>query len=44
MRGHFRSRSPESILKEVAQLGAAGTREVSLIAQETTLYGSDLCL
>jgi ribosomal protein S12 methylthiotransferase len=44
MRGHFRSRSPESILKEVAQLGAAGTREISLIAQETTLYGSDLGL
>lgn len=44
MRGHFRSRSPESILREVAQLGAAGTREVVLIAQESTLYGSDLGL
>jgi ribosomal protein S12 methylthiotransferase len=44
MRGHFRSRSPESILREVEQLGAAGTREVTLIAQESTLYGSDLGL
>jgi ribosomal protein S12 methylthiotransferase len=44
MRGHFRSRSPESILREVEQLGAAGTREVVLIAQESTLYGADLGL
>ena len=44
MRGHFRSRSPESVLREVEQLGAAGTREVVLIAQESTLYGSDLGL
>jgi len=44
MRGHFRSRSPESVLREVAQLGDAGTREVVLIAQESTLYGSDLGL
>jgi ribosomal protein S12 methylthiotransferase len=44
MRGHFRSRSPESILREVEQLGAAGTREVVLIAQESTLYGKDLGL
>jgi ribosomal protein S12 methylthiotransferase len=44
MRGHFRSRSPESVLREVEQLGAAGTREVVLIAQESTLYGADLGL
>jgi ribosomal protein S12 methylthiotransferase len=44
MRGRFRSRSPESILREVEQLGAAGTREVVLIAQESTLYGNDLGL
>lgn len=44
MRGHFRSRSPESVIREVEQLGAAGTREVVLIAQESTLYGSDLGL
>ncbi len=44
MRGHFRSRSPESVIREVEQLGAAGTREVVLIAQESTLYGSDLNL
>src|ERR1051325_2864584 len=44
MRGRFRSRSPESILREVQQLGAAGTREVILIGQESTLYGDDLGL
>jgi ribosomal protein S12 methylthiotransferase len=44
MRGNFRSRSPESIIREVEQLAAAGVREVILIAQETTLYGSDLGL
>jgi ribosomal protein S12 methylthiotransferase len=44
MRGRFRSRSPESILREIEQLGAAGTREAILIAQESTLYGDDLGL
>ncbi|MEF2965139.1 30S ribosomal protein S12 methylthiotransferase RimO [Paenibacillus sp. M1] len=42
MRGHFRSRSMESILAEVAQLAAQGVKEVSLIAQDSTNYGTDL--
>ncbi|MFB6364037.1 30S ribosomal protein S12 methylthiotransferase RimO [Paenibacillus elgii] len=42
MRGKFRSRSIESILDEVAQLASQGVREISLIAQDSTNYGTDL--
>jgi len=42
IRGSFQSRAPESILKEVEQLAAGGTREVCLIAQDSTAYGKDL--
>lgn len=42
MRGAFRSRSIESIVTEVEQLAAEGVREVSLIAQDTSHYGTDL--
>lgn len=42
MRGKFRSRSMESILAEVKQLADQGVREVSLIAQDSTNYGTDL--
>ncbi|WP_372814086.1 30S ribosomal protein S12 methylthiotransferase RimO [Paenibacillus sp.] len=42
MRGKFRSRSIESILDEVAQLAAQGVKEISLIAQDSTNYGTDL--
>ncbi|MFC4775323.1 30S ribosomal protein S12 methylthiotransferase RimO [Paenibacillus sp. GCM10023252] len=42
MRGSFRSRSMESILEEVKGLAAQGVREVSLIAQDSTNYGTDL--
>lgn len=42
MRGKFRSRSMESILAETAQLAAQGVREISLIAQDSTNYGTDL--
>ncbi|AJY76633.1 30S ribosomal protein S12 methylthiotransferase RimO [Paenibacillus beijingensis] len=42
MRGKFRSRSMESIIAEVETLAAAGVREVSLIAQDSTNYGTDL--
>ena len=38
MRGKFRSRSIESIIGEVEQ----GVREISLIAQDSTNYGTDL--
>lgn len=42
MRGKFRSRSMESILAEVKLLADQGVREVSLIAQDSTNYGTDL--
>lgn len=42
IRGKFQSRAPESIVKEVEQLAAGGTREICLIAQDSTAYGKDL--
>lgn len=44
LRGAFRSRPPESILKEIEQLVAEGVSEVILISQDTTNYGADLGL
>ncbi len=41
LRGAFRSRSTESILKEAHALAQAGTRELILIAQDTSMYGRD---
>ena len=42
IRGPFRSRPPEEVLAEARQLVQAGARELNLIGQNTTLYGSDL--
>src|SRR5215213_1196616 len=42
LRGGFRSRSPESILREVEILAAQGVKEFVLISQDTTTYGADL--
>jgi ribosomal protein S12 methylthiotransferase len=44
LRGVFRSRSPESIRREVEALAAQGVREFVLISQDTTAYGTDLSL
>jgi len=44
LRGVFRSRSPESILREVELLAAQGVKEFVLISQDTTNYGTDLAL
>jgi ribosomal protein S12 methylthiotransferase len=41
LRGKFRSRSTESILLEARALAAAGTKELILIAQDTSMYGRD---
>ena len=41
LRGTFRSRSRESILLEARALAAAGTKELILIAQDTSMYGRD---
>ncbi len=42
LRGRFRSRRFESVIREAEQLGRAGAREVILIGQDTTAYGEDL--
>ena len=42
VRGAYRSRSRESIEREVQQLAEAVVKEVVLIAQDTTYYGADL--
>jgi ribosomal protein S12 methylthiotransferase len=44
LRGKFRSRRFESVLREAENLTAAGTREITLIGQDTTSYGEDLGL
>jgi ribosomal protein S12 methylthiotransferase len=44
LRGKFRSRRFESVLREARNLAAAGTREITLIGQDTTSYGEDLGL
>ncbi len=42
IRGKFRSRSMENILEEAKALVNKGVKELILIAQDTTLYGSDI--
>jgi len=44
MRGHFRSRRFESVVREVENLARQGVREITLIGQDTTSYGRDLGL
>jgi ribosomal protein S12 methylthiotransferase len=41
LRGAFRSRSAESILAEARALAAGGTKELILIAQDTSMWGRD---
>jgi ribosomal protein S12 methylthiotransferase len=42
IRGLYRSRRINSILKEAERLADQGVRELILIAQDTTIYGEDL--
>lgn len=42
LRGKYRSRKFEDILKEAKQLSAQGIKELNVIAQDTTRYGMDL--
>ena len=41
IRGCYRSRHPEDIITEIRNLLEYGAREINLIAQDTTAYGSD---
>lgn len=41
IRGNYRSRLPEEITDEIKQLVENGTREIVLVAQDTTAYGFD---
>ena len=42
IRGHFRSRTMESVLDEANRLAKRGVRELVVIAQDTTRYGEDI--
>jgi len=44
LRGAFRSRRFESVVREAERLASSGTREITLIGQDTTSYGEDLGL
>src|SRR5271156_1509445 len=44
LRGKFRSRRFESVVREAQNLAASGVREITLIGQDTTSYGEDLNL
>ena len=41
LRGKYRSRPMDEVLKEAAELSAAGVKELLVIAQDITRYGSD---
>ena len=41
MRGHYRSRSIDSVVAEAHQLAARGVKELLLVSQDTTFYGID---
>ena len=42
MRGRHRSRTIDSVVREVRQRLGSGVREINLISQDTTYYGMDL--
>ena len=41
-RGRFRSKPPEMVVQEAKELVANGAREINLISQDLTSYGSDI--
>jgi ribosomal protein S12 methylthiotransferase len=41
LRGHYRSRPADSIVREARTLAARGVKEILLISQDTTFYGID---
>jgi len=42
LRGRYRSRPPEDVVREALALGRMGIKELILVAQDTTIYGRDL--
>ncbi len=42
IRGRFRSREIEDIVREAKMLAKSGVKELILVAQDTTLYGKDI--
>ena len=44
MRGKFRSRGFDSLIREAKQLESQGVQELCLVAQDTTRYGQDIGL
>ena len=42
LRGSYRSRTEDSVVKEAEALAARGVKELLLISQDTTFYGNDL--
>ncbi|MGI6014555.1 MAG: 30S ribosomal protein S12 methylthiotransferase RimO [Oscillospiraceae bacterium] len=42
IRGHFRSRPMEAILEEARELASLGIKELLVVAQDITRYGTDL--
>jgi ribosomal protein S12 methylthiotransferase len=42
IRGDFRSRTPDSLVREARDLAAMGVRELVLVAQDNTRFGLDL--
>lgn len=42
IRGPFKSRPADSVLREVEILADRGVKEINLISQDTTMYGADL--
>lgn len=43
LRGPYRSREMEEVIKEANSLVKEGYKEIILVAQDTTRYGTDLC-
>jgi ribosomal protein S12 methylthiotransferase len=42
LRGRFRSRQPDSVVREAENLALAGVREITLVGQDTTFFGEDI--
>ncbi len=42
IRGKFRSRNMENIINEARSLSKQGVKEIILVAQDTTMYGTDI--